>query len=157
LNDLQVKVSDIENAYITAPCSEKIWTVLGPEFGSDAGKTAIVVRALYGVKSAGASFRNHLADCMKHLGFAPCLTDPDLWMQAEVRPYDGFKYYAYVLLYVDDVLVIHHDAEDVLLCLDKYFKMKPELIRDPDIYLGATIKQMCFANGVMACLTRCQS
>ena len=30
--------SDIENAYITAPCSEKIWTVLGPEFGSDAGK-----------------------------------------------------------------------------------------------------------------------
>jgi hypothetical protein len=24
LNDLQVKVSDIENAYITAPCTEKI-------------------------------------------------------------------------------------------------------------------------------------
>jgi hypothetical protein len=44
LNNLQVKVSDIENAYITAPCTEKIWTVLGPEFGSDAGKTAIVVR-----------------------------------------------------------------------------------------------------------------
>jgi hypothetical protein len=80
LNDLQVKVSDIENAYITAPCSEKIWTVLGPEFGSDAGKTAIVVRALYGLKSAGASFRKHLADCMKHIGFAPCLADPDLWM-----------------------------------------------------------------------------
>jgi hypothetical protein len=44
LNDLQVKVSDIENAYITAPCTEKIWTVLRPEFGSDAGKSAIVVR-----------------------------------------------------------------------------------------------------------------
>jgi hypothetical protein len=56
LNDLQVKVSDIENAYITAPCTEKNWTVLGPEFGSDAGKSAIVVRALYGLKSAGASF-----------------------------------------------------------------------------------------------------
>jgi hypothetical protein len=78
LNNLQVKVSDIENAYITAPCSEKIWSVLGPEFGSDAGKIAIVVRALYGLKSAGASFRNHLADCMKHLGFAPCLANPDL-------------------------------------------------------------------------------
>jgi len=48
LNDLQVKVSDIENAYITAPCTKKIWTVLGPKFGSDAGKSAIVVRALYG-------------------------------------------------------------------------------------------------------------
>ncbi len=115
LNDLQVKVSDIENAYITALCTEKIWTILGPKFGSDAGKTAIVVRALYGLKRAGASFCNHLADCMRCLGFAPCLADPDLWMRAEVRPSDGFEYYAYVLLYVDYVLVIHHDAEDVLL------------------------------------------
>jgi hypothetical protein len=42
LNDLQVTVSDIENAYITAPCTQKIWTILGPEFGPDAGKSAIV-------------------------------------------------------------------------------------------------------------------
>ena len=27
LNDVEVKTADIENAYITAPCSEKIWTV----------------------------------------------------------------------------------------------------------------------------------
>ena len=40
LNDVEVKTADIEDAYITAPCSEKIWTVLGPEFGSDAGKKA---------------------------------------------------------------------------------------------------------------------
>jgi hypothetical protein len=50
INDLQVKGSDIENAYITAPCTEKIWTVLWAEFGSDARKTAIMVRALYGFK-----------------------------------------------------------------------------------------------------------
>jgi hypothetical protein len=103
LNDLQVKVSDIENAYITAPYTEKIWTVLCPEFGSDARKSAIVVRALYGLKSAGATFHNHLADCMTHLGFTPCLTDPDLWMRLEVRPSNSVSYYAYVLLYVDDV------------------------------------------------------
>jgi hypothetical protein len=62
LNDLEVKTADIENAYLTAPVSEKVWTVLGPEFGSDAGKKAILVRSLYGLKSAGASFQNHLAD-----------------------------------------------------------------------------------------------
>ena len=43
LNDVEVKTADIENAYITAPCSENIWTVLGPEFGSDTGKKAIIV------------------------------------------------------------------------------------------------------------------
>jgi hypothetical protein len=71
-------------------------------------------------------------------------------MRAEERPCDGFEYYAYVLLYVNDVLVVHHDAEDVLLRLDKYFKMKPGSIGDPDVYLGATIKQMRLANGIMA-------
>jgi hypothetical protein len=133
LNDVEVKTADIENAYITAPCSEKIWTVLGPEFGPDAGKKAFVVRALYGLKSAGASFRNHLADCMRHLGFTPCLADPDLWMKAAEKP-DGSAYYAYVLLYVDDVMVIHHDAMSVLARLDKYFKMKPGSMGDPNMY-----------------------
>ena len=33
LNDLQVKAGDVMNAYVTEPCSEKIWTVLGKEFG----------------------------------------------------------------------------------------------------------------------------
>ena len=55
LNDLEVKVGNVLNAYITAPVEEKVWTVLGPEFGRDAGRSAIIVRALYGLKSAGAA------------------------------------------------------------------------------------------------------
>ncbi len=46
LNDLKVITADIMNAYITAPMKEKIWTLLGPEFGKDKGCKAIVVRAL---------------------------------------------------------------------------------------------------------------
>jgi hypothetical protein len=30
LNDLDVKMTDIENAYLTAPITEKVWNVLGP-------------------------------------------------------------------------------------------------------------------------------
>jgi hypothetical protein len=29
LNDLDVKMTDIENAYLTVPITEKVWTVLG--------------------------------------------------------------------------------------------------------------------------------
>ena len=47
LNDLEIKVGDVLNAYITAPITEKVWTILGPEFGPDAGKIAIIVRALW--------------------------------------------------------------------------------------------------------------
>jgi hypothetical protein len=86
LNDLDVKMADIENAYLTALITEKVWTVIGPEFGYDAGKRALIMRALYGLKSAGAALRNHLAEWMKHLG---CKPGRDLCMKAETRPDDG--------------------------------------------------------------------
>jgi hypothetical protein len=46
LNDLDVMLGDIENAYLTAPITDKVWTVLGPGFGEDAGKRSLIVRAL---------------------------------------------------------------------------------------------------------------
>jgi hypothetical protein len=98
LNDLNVKVADIENAYLTVQITEKIWTLLGPEFGDDAGKRALIVRALYGLKYAGAAFRKHLAEFMKHLGWEPCRSDRDLWMKAETRPNGGVRYWAYILI-----------------------------------------------------------
>ena len=55
LNDLKVKVGDVLNAYITAPVKEKVWTILGPKFGLDSSKSAVIVRALYGLKSAGVA------------------------------------------------------------------------------------------------------
>ena len=64
LNDLDVMTSDIQNAYLTAPCEERIWTTLGPEFGTAQGQKALIIRALYGLKSAGRSFGRHLTDCM---------------------------------------------------------------------------------------------
>ena len=49
LNDLEVKTVDVQNAFLTAPCSESIHTTLGSEFGEDQGKTAVIVRPLYGL------------------------------------------------------------------------------------------------------------
>ena len=46
LNDLKVKAGDVLNAYITAPCKEKVCATLGPEFGPEASKSATIVHAL---------------------------------------------------------------------------------------------------------------
>ena len=81
LKDLEVKASDIQNAYLTAPCAEQICTRLGPKFGPDKGSLAVIVRALYGRKSAGASFGRHISDFMRTMGFEPCKADPDLWFR----------------------------------------------------------------------------
>ena len=72
LNDHQVKASDVQNAFLMSPGKGQIWTMLGPEFGADAGKKAFLVHALYGLKSAGGSFGCHLADWMMTLGYSTC-------------------------------------------------------------------------------------
>ena len=35
LNGLYLLDCDIQNAYLNAKCREKIWTIAGPEFGSE--------------------------------------------------------------------------------------------------------------------------
>ena len=59
-NALEVKFGDVKNAYITAPITEKFWSILGPEFGADARRKSIIFRALFGLNSSGAAFRVHL-------------------------------------------------------------------------------------------------
>ena len=54
-------VSDIQNAYLQAETNEKYWTTCGLEFGTEeAGKQEISVTPIYGMKSSGCDFRNHL-------------------------------------------------------------------------------------------------
>ena len=60
LNDLDILGADVQNAYINAKTKEKVYTTAGPEFGSNQGRPAIIVRALYGLKSSGARWRTTL-------------------------------------------------------------------------------------------------
>ena len=111
---------------------------MGPEFGKDARKTAEVVRALHGLKSAGAAFRRHLSKCMESLGYEPGKADPDLWLKPETRPEDGGKYYFSLLCYVDDILCIHHNADVMLEWLHKFFPLNLGYGK-PDMYLSAKL------------------
>ena len=55
--------------------------ISGPEFGKEASKTARIVRALYGLKSAVAVFRSHVARCMESMGYVSCIANLDLWLK----------------------------------------------------------------------------
>jgi hypothetical protein len=150
LNDLDILTADVKNAYLNAPISERVYTICGAEFGQEnMGKRALIVRALYGLKSAGAAFRNHLALCMTDLGYTSCLADPDVWMRPKVRA-DGFKFYEYVLIYVDDILAISDNPRACVDAIDKFFPMKAGSIGSPDIYLGAKVTKVKLPNGVTA-------
>ena len=78
LNELEVMACDIQNAYLTADCHEKIWTQAGPKFGSEADTIMFIHKALYGLRSSGAAFHAHLAETLYDIGFVPTRANPDV-------------------------------------------------------------------------------
>ena len=151
LNVIPVMSADIRNTYLQAPASEKHYIICGPEFGLEhEGKRALVRRALYGGKVAGKDYWAHLRECMNFLGFRSSEGDPELWMRPSTKS-DGSPYYEYVLLYVDDVLVIAEQGEHVLRKeIGKYFEMKEESTGPSTIYLGGKLSFVTLDNGAQA-------
>ena len=142
--------ADILNGYLQAPISENYWTICGPEFGPELeGCKAHIVRALYGTKSAGRDFRNHLWSCMDMLGYKSCIADPDLWMRKATRS-NGKSYYEYILLYVDDLLCCSEFPTEAIMEIDKYFPLKKGSVGPPSNYLGGKVGKVQLPNGVEA-------
>jgi hypothetical protein len=71
-------------------------------------------------------------------------------MKAETRPDDGVLYCAYIMIYVDGILYVHHDPGAPLAKLDTYFKMKEGSVKVPIFYLRAKLKKTVLPNGVVA-------
>jgi hypothetical protein len=87
LNGLEVLATDIGNTYINADVHEKLYFVAGDEFGNvNKGKNVIITKALYGLKSSGATWRAHLAEALHGLGYKSTLADPDVRICPEVKP-----------------------------------------------------------------------
>ena len=137
---MDILAADIGNAYINAEAHEKVYFIAGDEFGTTLkGKKVIIVKAFYGLKSSGAAWRAHFAQVLHDLGYISSLADPDVWLRAEKKSC-GFEYYAYVLVYVDDVLVVSHTPKETMEALSRLFRLK-DGFAPPTRYLGATIKR----------------
>lgn len=154
LNGLEVSCCDVQNAYINAPTKEKVWFRAGPELGEHEGKVVVIVRALYGLKSSGARFREHMAGTLRNLGFASTKADPDVWIRKGCKP-NGDKIYEYVLCYVDDILYGGLDAKTFMKRLSDTYKLKDGSVKEPDTYLGADISKYSVTHG--STVTECYS
>ena len=70
-NKLKVLAADIGNAYLHAKTKEKLYTTLGPEYGALSGKVLVFNKGLYGLRSSGARFHEHLSDILRRMEFKP--------------------------------------------------------------------------------------
>jgi Reverse transcriptase (RNA-dependent DNA polymerase) len=141
LNDMDVMSADVQGAYLNAPCHEKVYTVCGMEFGTEFnGRIAVIVKALYGLKTSAFAWREHLSQTLRELGFQSCIADNDVWMRGVDNKIRG-KLYEYVLVYTDDLLCISLNPQEILNSLDQHYLLKPESIGVPKTYLGAEISE----------------
>ena len=120
LNDLKILAGDIQNVYLDAHTKEKIYFYVGDEWKSSKGRAVIITRALYGLAGILG----------KKLKFRSSLSDPDLWHKEMVRT-DGVDYCAYILVYVDDILILDKDPERFMQILREDYTVKPGSIGEP--------------------------
>ena len=142
LNDLDISMCDIGNAYLNAETREKVWFKAGPEWGSSRQETpVIIVRALYGLKSSGVEWKKTFSEYIRSaLGYEPCIgADDNVYMRAE-KYGNGEDYYSYLVVYVDDVLCIHRDPNKVLSMINRDYRLK-EPPSTPKMYLGADVSK----------------
>lgn len=140
LNDLDVMSADVQGAYLNAPCKEKVYTICGLEFGTEFyGRVAVIVKALYGLKTSAFAWREHLSETIRiSMEFSPCLADCDVWLRPAVKT-DGSPYYEYMLVYTDDLLVLSEKPQDILNAMDQHYLLKAGSIGSPTQYLGAQV------------------
>ena len=86
-----------------------------------------------------------MAQTLREAGFESCRADPDVWMKPGVKP-GGTKYWQYVLIYVDDILVISHDPQKTMDVLSEKYTLKAGSVKAPDAYLGTKSKQWKIAD-----------
>ena len=110
----------------------------GPE---SEGKTAVIVRALYGIKSASAAWRHHFFTTItKQLNFQPTFADPDVYRKARIK-LDGTRYYAYLIIYVDDILCVDINPHTNIEQIGSTYRVKEGSYKFPDMYLGMDVRK----------------
>jgi hypothetical protein len=96
----------------------------GPEFGQHhVGKTSIIHKALYGLKSSGAAWHSMFVGTLSDLQFSSCLADPMVWFRPAIKR-NGEKYYEYIFVSVDDLLIISETNKEIIKVLSESYHFK---------------------------------
>jgi hypothetical protein len=86
LNDLQLTMFDVGNAYLNALTTKKQYCYAGKEFGPEEEDSIMVIRrAIHGLKSSGAAYRSHFSKTLLEMGFVSSRADLDVWLRPAIK------------------------------------------------------------------------
>jgi hypothetical protein len=79
------------------------------------------------------------------MGYKSSIADPDVLIQRAAKP-DGFKYYEFLLTFVNSYLCVSTRPEDTMDILGKIYDLK-DMVKPPERYLGANIRKWQLPDG----------
>ena len=134
-NHLAVCAGDVGNAFLNGFTKEKVYIIAGQEFGPKIeGKRLIVYKSIYGLKSSGARFHEHLSSKLRLMGYQPSKADTDLWIKKVG------DHYEYIARYVDDVISFSKNPLKIMKDLEQHYVMKG--VGKPQYYLGGDVLEL---------------
>ena len=103
--DLEIHQLDIKTAFLNGEIEEEVWTVQPPGYEEGGSNMAChLQKALYGLKQAPRAWYMRLKAELEKIGFVQSEADGGLFIKRTGTDY------VYMLIYVDDILIITGDA-----------------------------------------------
>ncbi|TAF61075.1 MAG: OsmC family peroxiredoxin [Flavobacterium sp.] len=124
LNDLQVKSSDVQNAYLTSPCEERVWTILGPEFGGNDMGPSPMELVLMGVAGcSGIDMISILKKQRQEITSFKAEVEGERAQVGEAKPFKDI----HVVFYLEGDIIPEKAARAAQLSFEKYCSVSKTL------------------------------
>ena len=137
--DLEVHQMDVRTAFLNGELEEDIYMEQPQGFVASGSQAKLVYklhRSLYGLKQAGRAWYKKIDSALSELGLRPTTSDSCVYVLHEASTI------VYILLYVDDLLVISNDLrrlKSIKAELSKRFEMKD--LGEAQFILGIQIQR----------------
>ena len=105
--DWEIRSIDVGNAYLEADLDTEIYMELPPEPGQPR-RVVRLLKSIYGLKQAGDLWNKKLDGILRSLGFVRCESDACVYVRIRGTTR------TYIALYVDDLLTMSNNRQDLL-------------------------------------------
>lgn len=106
--NLEVHQVDIKTAFLNGELEEEVYVTQPPGFENGGPQVCRLKKALYGLKQAPRAWYQTLDGVLEKYGFSSCMSDAGIYVTTDTT--DPM----YLVLFVDDMLIMCKDLEKVL-------------------------------------------
>ena len=140
---------DVKSAFLKGDLDESVWVMSPRGIPGLKSKCFRLLKAMYGLKQAHLAWHRKLCDDLQRLGFVELPSAPCVF-----RRKGKGNWYDFVLVYVDDILVLSHSAAERDLIMQEFKSLYDLRVADRvELFLGVQLSWILDASGRVRALS----